>query len=116
MSSGMPETLRDLQNAKYKFNGSADCRICASQIEWWTTTHGKKMPFDPMPETNSKAIAHWATCAEKVKAVLREDLRKRAHDVHPQPGQTKGNAILNWLFDQLAEALAELKVAQRRSR
>lgn len=113
--SGLPETRGDLARAYYTFNGNAVCRICRTQIEWWTTTHGKKMPFDLMADMNSDAVPHWATCAEKMKAIIREDLVRETREIKPPAGQTRGAAAFDWLLDRAAEALAQLKVAEKRT-
>lgn len=46
----------------YEFKGSANCKGCGLHIEWWKTPKGFNAPYDPMPDENSKAVSHHATC------------------------------------------------------
>lgn len=59
-----PQTRDTLIAAGYKFENHSVCRGCKQEIEWYTTPKGKKMPFDLMPQGDSKVTAHWATCPE----------------------------------------------------
>lgn len=59
-----PQTFSALMQAGYRFSNHAKCRGCHADIEWWTTPNDRKMPFDPMDETNeaAPAVSHHATC------------------------------------------------------
>ena len=59
-----PKTFAELTQAKYKFDNHAKCRGCHKDIEWWITPTGKKMPFNLMPDIESPAVSHFATCPD----------------------------------------------------
>ena len=52
-----PQTIDDLRNKNYKFEGDSTCKGCGADIEWWTTPNNKKIPMD-----HGTAIPHWSTC------------------------------------------------------
>ena len=58
------------------------CRGCTEAIEWWLTPKGERMPMDPMPRRESKAVSHWSTC--KQAELFRE---KRADGANGAGGQ-----------------------------
>ncbi len=66
MKTGFPKTREELERAGYKFSGFKKCGgvTCSAEIEWWTTPKGKAMPFDRMPNPDSPAITHFATCPD----------------------------------------------------
>jgi hypothetical protein len=46
----MPETRSEMLKARYKcLNSRATCPRCSAPIEWWESTRGIKLPFDPPP-------------------------------------------------------------------
>jgi hypothetical protein len=57
-----PQTMRELEDANYRFNGHSRCRGCGASIEWWITPEGGRMPLDMMPEANTPVTSHFATC------------------------------------------------------
>lgn len=59
-----PQTLDEMKSFGYSFQDHATCRGCGSDIEWWETPRGKKIPMDPMDAGSSKATPHWATCSD----------------------------------------------------
>lgn len=52
-----PQTIDEMREQGYKFEGAAQCKGCGADIEWWTTPRGKKMPTD-----EGTATPHWSTC------------------------------------------------------
>lgn len=48
----------------YKFSNHSRCKSCQSEIEWWETPRGKKMPFNHMQEPSSLAVTHFTDCPE----------------------------------------------------
>ena len=80
------DTLEDMRRAGYKFLGHAKCKGCGADIEWWLTNNGKKLSFDPMPESDiDRTTPHWASC-------------KKADDFRPEktPSTTSSNASLTF--------------------
>jgi len=61
---GFPKNIMEMKAQGYRFDNDAICRGCGEDIEWWITPRGKKIPMNPMPESNAEAIAHWATCSD----------------------------------------------------
>lgn len=61
-----PRTRDELIAAGYNFEDHARCKgvNCRQEIEYWTTKNGKRMPFDLMPQGDSKAITHFTTCPD----------------------------------------------------
>ncbi len=57
-------TRLQLCQAGYVFQGSDVCS-CGKRIEWWLTPNRRNAPYNPMPEPNSAALSHFATCSEK---------------------------------------------------
>lgn len=60
-----PKNSDELKAAGYIFSNDATCRACGDEIEWWETPAGKPMPFNPMTQGSSLAIAHFKTCSDK---------------------------------------------------
>ena len=54
----LPQTRHEMRRARYEFKGASKCKSCGAAIEWWKTTNGKMMPFNPMP-TNDDAPVPW---------------------------------------------------------
>lgn len=50
-SDRMPENRKEMLRAGYKFLNAGKCKRCQAPIEWWQTTHGSKVPFDPPAQT-----------------------------------------------------------------
>jgi hypothetical protein len=61
-TGGAPQTRAELLERGYQFTGSSDCYSCHVHIEWWRTPMGRSAPYNPMPELNSHAKSHFATC------------------------------------------------------
>lgn len=45
--SYMPETRYEMKRASYELVSTKKCQYCPVMIEWWKTTKGKFVPFDP---------------------------------------------------------------------
>jgi hypothetical protein len=61
--SNLIQTKASMLRAGYKFLGNAKCKGCGVAIEWWRTTNGSKLPYDPLPaDEHAKVKPHWATC------------------------------------------------------
>ena len=58
----VPKSRSEMAPLDYRFAGSGQCKHCAAHIEWWKTPAGKNAPYNPMPELNSAAVSHFATC------------------------------------------------------
>jgi hypothetical protein len=59
------ETRREMLRAGYVLKSKATCKGCNAAIEWWRTTRGKMMPFDPIASDDVKAVPHWSTCPQR---------------------------------------------------
>lgn len=59
-----PKDLDALKLAGYVFSNHAVCKGCGSDIEWWTTPRGAKIPMNPMDRGSSPAEAHFRSCPE----------------------------------------------------
>ena len=59
-----PTTRKSLEEAGYEHTSNAHCRGCGAAMEFWSTPHGRSMPMDLMPQEDSPAISHFATCPE----------------------------------------------------
>jgi hypothetical protein len=65
MSKGMPYDRFEMERANYQFTGTSKCRSCSAPVEWWKTTNGSNIPFDPPKvagDMREEAISHFATC------------------------------------------------------
>jgi hypothetical protein len=60
-----PRTFAALKAAGYRFSNHGRCGRCQAEIEWWTRSDGKSLPFDPMPRDESPAVAHAVTCGDE---------------------------------------------------
>lgn len=59
-----PKDADALKQAGWVFENDATCRGCGADIEWWTTSAGRKMPMEPMPRGGSPAVSHFSVCTE----------------------------------------------------
>lgn len=59
-----PQTRDALVAAGYVFSNHARCRGCGAEIEWFSTSRGKKMPFNLMQEGSSPAVTHFTDCPD----------------------------------------------------
>ncbi len=79
-----PITTRyEMERAGYKFLSKSKCKGCDAAIEWWKTSRGKNLPFNPRPETEHHPMKpHWATCPKS------DDFRQGATPKAPSPAPT----------------------------
>jgi uncharacterized Zn finger protein (UPF0148 family) len=61
-----PKTRGELLKQGYEHIDNAACHGCHKAIEWWKTPNAKRAPYDPMPEFESPAVSHFATCKHAV--------------------------------------------------
>ena len=104
------ETRREMLRAKYVFKSLASCKGCGAKIEWWRTTKGRMMPFDPIADDNVKVVPHWGTCPKrdqfKSKADQAVDLRTvRENHVAGLLKATNARAVIA-LYDDGLNALS----------
>jgi hypothetical protein len=61
---GLPQTRAELIRRGYQFVGNKTCASieCKRPIELWRTPNNRLAPFNPMPEADSHAQSHYATC------------------------------------------------------
>lgn len=61
---GLPKTRAELLQRGYLYVGNKLCDSpgCRAPIEMWRTPNQKIAPFNPMPEMESHAQSHYATC------------------------------------------------------
>ena len=59
-----PNTREKLEEAGYSRRCFTRCQGCNRPMEFWITPAKKTAPFDPMPEPESPAVSHFATCPE----------------------------------------------------
>ena len=57
-----PATLAAMEAAGYKRSNYSRCPGCRAAIEWWITPKKARTPMNPMPDPDSPAISHFATC------------------------------------------------------
>jgi hypothetical protein len=60
--SSFPKNRHEMERMGYRKTGDAVCKGCGANIEWWKTTAGKPIPYDPIRGDYDAAVAHWATC------------------------------------------------------
>lgn len=60
---GLPKTRHELLARGYQFLGNRDCTGCGRPIELWRTPNQHTAPYDPMPQIDSHATSHFATCS-----------------------------------------------------
>ena len=56
-----PATKEAMMRAGYTYATNKVCP-CGAAMELWTTPDNKTMPMNPMPEEESPAVSHFATC------------------------------------------------------
>jgi len=66
----LPQNRREMVRTGYKFLNHGACKSCEAPIEWWLTSKGKKMPFNPAPAGaddvyGAEAIVHFDTCTAR---------------------------------------------------
>lgn len=125
--SDLIETRYEMLRAGYKFLSKARCRNCNSPIEWWQTTRGKKLPYNPLPADDQlRAIPHWATCPKSNDvrggsrvmdqvASLRLTLRTvqaMAQSAKPSNERNVLENICTVIDVELAQPLEELRIRQ----
>lgn len=59
---GLPRTRHELLARGYQYIGNKECGGCGKPIELWRTPNQKTSPYDPMPQIDSHATSHFATC------------------------------------------------------
>jgi hypothetical protein len=69
-----PATLDAMETAGYKRSNFSRCSGCMAAIEWWITPNKARIPMNPMPDLDSPAISHYATCP-KAKQFRKEPAR-----------------------------------------
>jgi|HubBroStandDraft_6_1064221.scaffolds.fasta_scaffold426605_2 hypothetical protein len=65
--SKFPATRTKLEEAGYTRSNYSRCGGCRAAIEWWQTPKAKSIIMNPMPDPESAAISHFATCPEAKK-------------------------------------------------
>lgn len=58
-----PATRRLMEEAGYSFAGKKTCP-CGDPMELYRTPKGELLPMNPMPNPDSKAESHFATCSK----------------------------------------------------
>ena len=96
MSNRLPETRSEMLRARYKLLSRSNCRRCHQPIEWWQTTNGKKLPFDPPPNPDAayvmeeRAKVHPSDCQPTSRPALHElrpdDRKQRVEEIAQQFG------------------------------
>lgn len=56
-----PATKAEMLDNGYTFAAMKTCP-CGEQMELWNTPRGAVTPMNPMPDMDSPALSHWATC------------------------------------------------------
>lgn len=61
---GLPQTRAELIRRGYQYVGTKTCTAveCGKRIELWRTPNQATAPYNPMPDENSHAQSHYATC------------------------------------------------------
>jgi len=62
----LPKTRAELVEAGYTYATGKICP-CGASMELWNTPKGNLMPMDPMPDPDSPAASHFATCPKAVQ-------------------------------------------------
>lgn len=66
--SNFPDNRRDLEAAGYRYTGSSRCRSCRTEIDWYETPRGKKVPMSAVEGTENRENrvleAHWKNCPD----------------------------------------------------
>ena len=61
---GLPKTRAELLARGYQYIGNRECTGCGAAIELWRTPNQRTAPYDPMPQIDSHATSHFATCTK----------------------------------------------------
>jgi hypothetical protein len=59
-----PKDRAAMITAGYKKLSTFVCRGCGEEMEFWYTPQGKNIPMNAMPNDDSEALSHFATCPE----------------------------------------------------
>ena len=62
----VPDNRHNMLRAGYVLQSKdkfSVCKDCSEFIEWWKTTNGKNIPFNPAGERDP-AVCHWGTCTK----------------------------------------------------
>lgn len=57
-----PRTREALEESGFIRKAYTRCQGCGAAMEFWRTKTGKSLPMDPMPNPDSRAASHYATC------------------------------------------------------
>jgi hypothetical protein len=103
----LPADRAEMRRAGYKFTGLSTCKSCHAAIEWWVTTTGTKMPFDPAGEYD-RAVPHFKTCTKADKTAANRATLAQAPQ-QPQQQTWPGTPASRPVYER------ELKVLMQRS-
>jgi hypothetical protein len=59
-----PKNAEELRRHGYRFAGHDECSGCHQRIEWWISPQGRHIPMNRMPDADTAAQSHWATCLD----------------------------------------------------
>jgi hypothetical protein len=62
-----PPTRDKMEEAGYKRKCYTRCQGCRKSIEFWSTPAGKTLPMETMPDAESEAVSHFATCPDAAR-------------------------------------------------
>jgi len=62
---GQINSRYEMLRASYKFLNPSKCKACGQPIEWWLTTRGSKIPFNPIANYEVQTVAHRETCTRR---------------------------------------------------
>jgi hypothetical protein len=103
-------TKRDMLRAGYRFRAVAECKGCGAQIEWWTTTNGARIPYDPQQDDDVKMVAHFATCPKKEqfksKRARADELQSKRDDAVHQLAASLGARVVIACFEDGVSSFA----------
>lgn len=80
-----PPTRAAMIEAGYSFHTNKVCP-CGAAMELWNTPRGEHLPMEPMPDDDSKAESHFATCVKAVQFRRKPPAAATAHE--SRPGRT----------------------------
>lgn len=49
----IPDTRDGLESVDYQYSGSSTCRRCGTEIQWFVTPKGKRMPMSVVSGTEN---------------------------------------------------------------
>jgi hypothetical protein len=82
-------TRAELQEAGAKRTNYGRCKGCTEPIEWWLTAAERPAPYNLMPNPESEAVSHFATCPKA------EQFKKEPHRCTPiYPSTTTQESLL----------------------